>query len=226
MATELNFIPRGQSDLAIYGAQVSGVLNAPGFDPSALDLTDADVAEVVAATAAHQSALDELNAIKLAHAAATKTLSGPNGTHARLTRALRRMGNKARASDAPSALLASIGTHRKQYRSAPLPPPAEAPEFSVSATHVGFIQVRCRTAGSNSPRGRAPHATGVQIAYVDAATPETSGEAERAPTVLVTRSPWNVSTAQMPAKARLYARWQTQTGKHGPWSLPVPVTVR
>ena len=89
----------------------------------------------------------------------------------------------------------------------------------------GFIRLRAREMGSASPRARAANANGLQIAIVDGTAAIADGEADKVPIRYVSHSPFELGSAEMPAKVRLYARWQTQRGDVSGWSLPLLVTV-
>jgi hypothetical protein len=225
MRSNSDFIPRPMADATSYGALVHGVISAVGYDPATVGLTDADVAEVGDVVSAYHTLLAEIDALKQTLMAKTKELSGPNGNHQRMVAKLRNIGNKARISDATNAELAKIGVRRKKTSPTPRTISSVAPEFTLDSVVPGFIRLRAREMGSALPRARAANASGLQIAIVDGTAAITEGEADKVPMRYVSRSPFELSSAGMPAKVRLYARWQTQRGDVSGWSLPLLLTV-
>jgi hypothetical protein len=218
MNSNHDFIPRRTIDAANYGALVHSTISAPDYDLTTIGLTDADVTELGDSVSANQAVLAEINAHKQALMAKTKQLSGPNGTHRAMVANLRKIGIKARASNAPNPQLAGLGMPRKTTNPSRRTITVEAPVFSVYAMAPGVVRVSFRVGDSNSPRARAEHATSLQIAVLDAANPATSGEADHAPIKTVTRSPVQLDTTGWPVKVRLYARWISQRGETSAWS--------
>jgi hypothetical protein len=225
MAKEITFLPRQKAEVARYGARLHEVISADDYDPALLDLTSADVTGLGEAVAANQAVLDEIGALKLKLQAKFKELNGPKGTHRKLVVKLRKIGTKARASSAPADALKEIGMKRKAPKRAVCPAPTDSPEFNFTGAIHGLIGVRFREKGSARPRARAENTIGVQIAAVDASNPKKDGEANRAPSQIVTSSPAQLNSTEMPPKVRLYARWITRRGLTGPWSGPLPVAV-
>ena len=65
----------------------------------------------------------------------------------------------------------------------------------------------------------------MQIATVDGKSTAVDGEADASPNLFISRSPTSLDSTLMPGQVRLYARWVTQRGQTGPWSLPLDVAV-
>lgn len=93
MADTINFLPRKQTDILAYGAQVRDTLTTTGFNPALLGLTDADVTELGALVSDAQSLMNAANAARTEMIARTKALSAPGGAHERLVAKLRNIAN-------------------------------------------------------------------------------------------------------------------------------------
>jgi hypothetical protein len=213
-----DFIPARVIDATNYGVLVHSGISAPDYDLTSIGLTGADVSELGDLVSANQAVLTEINALKQALMAKTKQLSGPKGTHRAMVAKLRKIGSKARSSDASHDQLAGLGIQRRTTNPSRRTITVEAPAFSVIAMAPGVIRIAFRVNDSNSPRARAEHATSLQIAVVDAANPATNGEADHAPIKTATRSPAQLDTTGWPGKVRLYARWISQRGETSAWS--------
>jgi hypothetical protein len=135
------------------------------------------------------------------------------------------MANKAKASAATDEAIAQIGIFRRSPTNTPTAAPIVAPEFTLESVTPNIVNVRFREAGSASPRGRLASAIGVQIAIVNGAASPVDGEADAAPNLFCPRNPAALNSASWPTHVRLYARWITQRGQTGPWSLPLAVSV-
>ncbi len=225
MAEVTNFLPRGKADVLAYARQMHDAVTATGFDPASVGMTPADVTELGGLVTEGQAALEAANAARLEAQARTKDLSAPSGTHARLVAKLRAIANVARVSDATTGALAAIGVRRKKLRGTDRLAPRTPPEFSLAGAVPGVLMVRFRTEGSARPRARETNTIGVQIAFVNGATPTVKGEADTVPSRFVSSSPATLDSRDLPKQARLYARWMTQRGLTGPWSLPLAVSV-
>jgi len=138
---------------------------------------------------------------------------------------IRHGGKRIRASGAPNDMCVRLGAPRAKANSTRKSAPTIPPEFELDNVIQDAINVRFREAGSASPRARAQHAIGVQVAVVDAANPVTDGEADAAPNIFPPRCPAQLDSTRMPSKARLCARWVIQRGDVSPWSGPLTVTV-
>jgi hypothetical protein len=225
MATSMKFIPTKKSEVLTYATQVHNVLSATGFVPTSLGLTAADVTELGTILTAAQAAHDAVNAAKLEKQAKTQALSAPGGAHDQLVAKLRAIATAARVSDASDEAVATIGVSRKSPSPSPKSLPASAPAFTLVSVSPGIINVRFRVEGSAKPRARDTNAIGVQVAVVNGATAPVDDEADAAPDLFVPRSPASLDSTNMPGKVRLYARWISQRGETGPWSLPLGVAV-
>ncbi len=142
-----------------------------------------------------------------------------------MTAILRKIGNKARASDAPGPQLAAIGLKRKKANPSRRVLATDPPWVSADEMHPGTMKVAFGVVGSASPRARAENATGLQLAVVDATQPWVENEAATVPWLILTHSPISLFTTKWPPKVRLYGRWATQRGETSAWSYPVSVTV-
>ena len=218
-------MPVRKADQLAYAKQWHDVVTDTGFDPISIGATATDVTDLDTLLTADQSNFDAINVTNAAKKAKTQDRSGPGGTHDQLMSKVRDLANKARVSDASDGVLASLGITRRDPKPTPKSVPAESPEFSLIDVKPGIIDVRFHEAGSAQPRARAANANAVQVAVVDGSKPETDNEADGAPVVTITRSPASMDSTKMPANVRLYARWITQRGKTGPWSVPVEVAV-
>jgi hypothetical protein len=225
MAATMKFIPQRKSEVLTYGNQVHATLTAPGFVPASFGLTAADVTDLGTRLTATQAAHDGVNTAKLEKQAKTQALSAPGGAHDQLVAKLRDIASAARVSNASDEAIATIGVSRKNPSPSPKLLPAEPPEFTLSSLKPGIINVRFRVPGSAKPRARDENAIGVTVAVVDGAVAPADGEADAAPNIFVSRSPASLDSTNMPGQVRLYARWVSQRGETGPWSLPLPVSV-
>ena len=211
--------------MLIYAGQVNTVLTAVGFVPASLGLTTADVTELGACLNTAQAAADAVNAAKLEKQAKTQAYSAPGGAHDQLVGKLRSIGNAARVSNATDEAVAAIGVSRKDPTPTPKVLPAAPPEFTLTSLKPGIINLRFRVPGSAKPRARDKSSIGVMVAVVDGAEAPVDGEAGNAPTIFISRSPASLNSTGMPGQVRLYARWVSQRGQTGPWSLPLEVSV-
>lgn len=225
MTTSQETLPKRHSGLLAYGVQMLGQFKSGELDPADVGLRAADVAELDSLVSEHRTRLAKVGQLRDAMKAATKALSGRKGSHARLSAKLRQCANLARFSSASNDVLALLKVKRKKRRGTRRNAPDTAPAFSMEKVVAGRIHLRFRTNGSASPRARAKNANGVQVAVVDAANPMVSGEADRVPIKILTRSPSFLPTTNWPVRVRLYARWFTQRGETSGWSTPLLVTV-
>lgn len=225
MATTLKFLPKRKGDLLTYGQQVHEVLTAQGFVPTSLGLTPEDVTKLGTLLTTTQDAHDTVNAARMQVKAATQGLSAPGGANDQLEAHLRYIANAARVSNATDDEVMTIGVSRRDPSPTRKNAPEAAPEFSLVNVVPGRINVRFRQSGSASPRARAKDTKGVLIAVVNGSQPQADGEADNVPTRQYPRSPLGLDSTAMPAQVRLYARWVTDRGLTGPWSLPLEVTV-
>jgi hypothetical protein len=214
-----------QSDIINDADQYFTKISAPGFDPTTVDLEAADVTRIGAKLTAAKSALNGRAAAAETKKSKTGDLSGPGGALDQLLAEKRFQANVIRLSDATDAACLDLGVDRRKASPTPKTITSDPPEFTLDGLLPGIIQLRARDNGSASPRARTRNASGIQVAIVDGTTTLTDGEANKAPTRYSSRSPWEISSDGMPAKVRLYARWQTQTGMVSAWSLPLMVTV-
>lgn len=226
MSKSKDFLPKRQSALSSFGAQVLGVFASGDYTPDDFGLTDDHVANLDALVSEYDALLAKGARLRAALRANTKSLSGRKGTTARLSAYLRRCANIARASTAPNSALVRLNMKRKKVRGSRRNAPKEAPTFAVTHTIPGRVFFRFAELGSASPRARAANTIGVQIAVVDAANPLTGGEADHAPIKSVSHSPAWLDTKNWPDHARLYARWVTQRSEASSWSAPQLATVR
>jgi hypothetical protein len=225
MIDAIKFLPVRKADQLAYAKQIHDVVSATGFDPTTLGLTPTDVTELGTLLTADQANADAINTANAAKKAKTQDMSAPGGTHDQLLAKVRFIANAARVSNASDGVLASIGVSRRAPNPTPKNVPAAPPEFSLANVKPGVINIRYHEEGSAHPRARAATATGVQIAVVNAANPAADNEADNAPILTVSRSPAALDSTKMPANVRLYARWITQRGQTGPWSLPLEASV-
>jgi hypothetical protein len=219
------FVPDNQAGVIAKGVQMHGGLSGPGVVPANYGLTAQDVTDLGTILTAAQGAVSVRDAAAEEKKSKTGTLSGPGGLLDQLVSTIRDVGNKVRVSSATDAMAQAVGVDRRSPTRTPRTIPGDAPEFTLESVQPGLINVRFRTAGSAAPRARTANATGAQIAVVDAADPVADGEADGATIRYVPRSPATMTSTGMPAKVRLYARWQTQRGLVSGWSLPLLVTV-
>jgi len=225
MANEIKFLPAKKAEQIAYAQQMHDVVTAPGFVPSSININAGDVTELGTLLTADQGNHTAINNAAATKKAKTQDMSGPGGSHSQLMDKVRTIGNAARVSNASDGVLASMGITRRSPGSTPKTVPQEPPEFTLVNVKPGVINIRFREEGSSQPRARAASATGVQVAVVDGTPAPTDDEADAAPNQFVSRSPASMDTTNMPGQVRLYARWVTQRGQTGPWSLPLAVSV-
>jgi hypothetical protein len=221
----MKFIPQRKSEVLTYGNQVHATLTATGFVPASFGLTAADVTDLGTCLTTTQAAHDAVNAANLEKVSKTQALSAPGGAHDQLVAKLRDIASAARVSAASDEAIATIGVSRKDPSPSPRLLPATPPEFTLTSMKPGIVNLRFRVAGSAKPRARDASAIGVMVAVVNGAVAPVDGEADAAPSIFVSRSPASLDSTNMPAKVRLYARWVSQRGDTGPWSLPLEVSV-
>lgn len=224
MSNNGDFIPRRKIVATDYGASVHGVISAQDYDPTTIGLTDADVTELGEAVAANKALLSEIGGLKNTLIGKTLALSGRKGTHRRMVTILRKIGNKARVSNASESQLTGIGIKRKKANPSRRNITSDAPGLGVSDWRPDYLKITFRVITSSSPRARAKNSMGIQLAVVDGANPIEAGEMDRAPIKLITRSPTDVKTTGWPVKLRLYARWISVRGETSAWSSPLEVT--
>jgi hypothetical protein len=219
------FMPGKQAGIIAKAAQMHDVLSATGVDPTDYGLTAQDVTELGTILTTVQGAVSERDTATENKKSKTGALSGPGGWMDQLVSTIRDAGNKIRISNATDSMTQAVGVDRRSPTHTPRTITGDAPEFTLVSVQPRFINVRFRTVGSASPRARTTNANGAQIAVVDGMTAIADDEADSAPTRYVPRSPASLASTGMPAKVRLYARWQTQRGQVSGWSLPLLVTV-
>jgi hypothetical protein len=200
-------------------------LTQPGIVPADYGLTAQDITDLGIILATAQAAAAERNAAAEAKKSKTTAFSGAGAAFDQLVSQARDLGNKVRISSATDDMIQAIGVDRRSGSRTPITIPTDAPEFALDTVLPGFIRLRARTSGSASPRARTPNSIGIQIAVVDGTTAKADGEADTVPNRYASRSPMEISSDGLPAKVRLYARWQTQRGQVSGWSLPLLVTV-
>jgi hypothetical protein len=225
MAVSLTYLPQKLADILNYASQVHDLISAEGFTPSTVGLEAGDVTGLGTKLTAAQTAFDAVNAAKANAASKTEALTGPGAAMEQLLQELRNLANKAKASAATDDALAGIGVSRRNPTQTPTATPTEAPEFTLESVKPGIVNVRFREAGSASPRARLASAIGVQVSVVNGVAAPVDGEADNAPNVFASRNPAALNSSGWPASVRLYARWITQRGQTGPWSLPLSIAV-
>ncbi len=225
MANEIKFIPRRKAEQIAYAQQMHDVLSGTGFVPTSINITAEDVTELGTLLEADQGNHTAINNAAATKKAKTQDMSGPGGSHEQLMNKVRIIANAARVSNASDGVLASIGVTRRSPGSTPKTVPQEPPEFTLVNVKPGVINIRFREEGSAQPRARAATTNGIQIAMVTGTAAPVNGEADSAPNQFVSRSPASLDSTNMPGQVRLYARWVTQRGQTGPWSLPLNVSV-
>src|SRR5262249_33469425 len=154
-----HFIPRQMRAATNYGANLHRVLSATSYDPSKVELTDANVDELGDAVAANKAAQAKVDKLTTALAAATKALSGRKGTHQRMVAVVRKVCNKVRTSGASSPQLAELKLKRTKRRHTRRNAPTVAPEFNVEHAIPGVIKISFRESGSGNIRAKAANAT-------------------------------------------------------------------
>jgi hypothetical protein len=219
------FLPAKQDAVLAKIAQMHAALTAPGIVPADYGLVAQDITDLGTMLGAAQAAAADRNAAVEAKKSKTSAFSGAGAAFDQMVSQVRDLGNKVRISSATDDMIQAIGVDRRSGSRTPITIPSDPPEFALDTVLPGFIRLRARVTGSASPRARTPNATGLQVAVVDGTTPKVDGEADKVPNQYVSRSPLELSSDGMPAKVRLYARWQTQRGLVSGWSLPLLVTV-
>jgi hypothetical protein len=225
MAVSLTYLPSRNSDVLDYASQVHDLISDTGFTPSSVGLTSGDVTDLGTKLANAQDAFVAAAAAKANAQSKTEALTGPGAAMDQLVQDLRDLANKARASATTDDALASIGISRRAATNTPTATPADAPEFTLESVKPNVVNVRFREAGSASPRARLASAIGVQVAIVNGSASPVDGEADAAPNVFAPRNPASLNSTTWPPHVRLYARWVTQRGQTGPWSLPLSIAV-
>jgi hypothetical protein len=225
MAVSLTYLPSRNSDVLDYASQVHDLISDTGFTPSSVGLTSGDVTDLGTKLANAQDAFVAAAAAKANAQSKTEALTGPGAAMDQLVQDLRDLANKARASAATDDALASIGISRRAATNTPTATPTDAPEFTLESVKPNVVNVRFREAGSASPRARLASAIGVQVAVVNGSASPVDGEADAAPNVFAPRNPASLNSTTWPPHVRLYARWVTQRGQTGPWSLPLSIAV-
>jgi hypothetical protein len=225
MAVSLTYLPSKLADILNYAAQVHDLISDSGFTPTSVGLAAGDVTELGTKLAAAQDAFGAVNAAKAASAAATTALTGHGAAMDQLLAVLSTIANKSKASSATDDALATIGISRRSPSNTPSGVPTVAPEFILESVVPNVVNVRFRELGSASPRARMASAIGVQVAVVNGAASPVDGEADKAPNVFASRNPASLNSTGWPGQVRLYARWITQRGQTGPWSLALPISV-
>lgn len=213
-------------DQIAYAQQMHDVVSATGFTPASIGIAAGDVTELgtlLTADQGNHTAINNATAIKMQKG---QDMNGPGGSHAQLMDKVRVIANAARVSNGTDGVLASIGITRRSPSLTPKTVPQVQPEFTLVGVTPGVINLRFREEGSAQPRARAASTTGVQIAVVNGTAAPVDGEADAAPNIFVSRSPASLDSTNMPGQVRLYARWVTQRGLTGPWSLALNVSVQ
>ena len=226
MANEIKFIPKRKAEQISYAKQMHDVVSGPGFTPDSIGIVAGDVTELGTLLTADQGNHTAINNATATKKAKTQDMSGPGGSHVQLMNKVRVIANAARVSNASDGVLASIGITRRSAGSTPKTVPQSPPEFTLVNVVPGIINVRFREEGSTQPRARAASTNGVQIAVVNGTAAPVDGEADAAPNQFISRSPASLDSTTMPGQVRLYARWITQRGLTGPWSLALNVSVQ
>ena len=225
MANEIKFLPVRKAEQIAYAGQMHAVVTATGFDPLTIGVTAQDVTELGTLLTADQGNHSAINTATATKKAKVQDMSAPGGSHPQLMDKVRVIANAARVSNATDGVLASMGITRRSAGATPKTVPQEPPEFTLVNVKPGIINIRFREEGSAQPRARAATTTGVQISVVNGTPAPVDGEADAAPNQFVSRSPSSLDSTNMPGQVRLYARWVTQRGQTGPWSLPLSVSV-
>jgi hypothetical protein len=219
------FIPNKQAAVLAKAVQMHGVLSDTGVVPADYGLTAQDVTDLGTILATAQDAAGGRDAAKETKKSKTTAFSGDGAAFDQLVAEVRDLGNKIRISDATDDMVQAVGVDRRSPTRTPRTITTDAPEFTLDTVLPGFIRLRARDKNSASPRARTTNASGIQIAVVDGTTARADGEADTVPNRYASRSPMEISSDGLPAKVRLYARWQTQRGQVSGWSLPLLVTV-
>jgi len=225
MSNEIKFLPKRKAEQIAFAQQMHDVVSATGFAPTSIGIAAADVTDLGTLLTADQGNHSAINNATATKKAKTQDMSGPGGSHSQLLDKVRNIANAARVSNASDGVLATLGITRRAPSPTPKTVPQEPPEFTLVSVKPGIINIRFREEGSAQPRARAATTNGVQIAVVNGTPTPTDGEADAAPNQFVSRSPASLDSTNMPGQVRLYARWVTQRGLTGPWSLPLSVSV-
>jgi len=220
-----SFIPNKHADTMKVAGDYNAKITAPGFDPTTVDLTPADVTQFTGIYTAAKAGYSDSSQAKDNKKSKTGAFSGPGGLYQQMVGEMRRHGNIIHVSKAPDAVCTNLGVDRRSPTHTRKTAPADAPEFTLEDIVPGKARFRTSTLGDVGHRNRPDTASGIQIAIVDGTTAIVSGEADSARVVSVSRSPFTLNTSDWPAKARLYARWETQRKEVSGWSLPLLVTV-
>jgi hypothetical protein len=225
MSSIITYLPSKKADILNYAKQVHDALSATGIVAADYGLVAGDVTALGTNLDAAQTAFNDAAAARLAATAKTSALSGAGSAMDQLVNGLRDLASKIKASDATDDVLASLGISRRSPNLTPSATPVDAPEFTLESIKPNLVNVRFRENGSASPRARMASAIGVQIAIVNGTTAPVDNEADHAPNVFQSRNPASLNSAGWPTQTRLYARWITQRGQTGPWSLPLSISV-
>ena len=226
MDNEIKFLPRRTVDQISYAQQMDDVVSVTGFVPGSIGITPQQVTTLHTALLADQGNHSAINNAASTKKQKTQDMNGPSGTHPVLMDVVREIANAARVSNASDGVLASIGITRRSAGTTPKTVPQSPPEFTLVSVLPGIINIRFREEGSTQPRARAASTNGVQIAVVNGTAAPVDGEADAAPNQFISRSPASLDSTTMPGQVRLYARWITQRGLTGPWSLALNVSVQ
>jgi hypothetical protein len=226
MANEIKFLPVKKAEQTAFAQQMHDVVSAAGFTPASIGIAAGVVTTLGTQLTADQGNHTAINNATATKKAKTQDMSAPGGSHDQLMDTVRTIANSARISNASDGVLASMGITRRSAGSTPKTVPQVPPEFTLVSVVPGVINIRFREEGSAQPRARAANTTGVQIAVVNGTAAPADGEADAAPNQFVPRSPASLDSTNMPGKVRLYARWVTQRGLTGPWSLALSVSVQ
>jgi len=205
--------------------QFNAKITAPGFDPTTVGLTAADVTAFTAAYNAAKAAYVDRSAAKETKKAKTTAFSGTGGLLDQLVAAWRDQANKIRVSAASDDTCVDLGVDRRKASPTPKAVPANPPGVTLDSLQPGIIRLRIYDTGSAGARARAANANGTQLAVVNGTAAVAANEADTVPTFLVQRSPATLDSTKMPGTVRIYARWQTQRGLFSPWSAPLTVHV-
>lgn len=169
-------------------------------------------------------------ALTLATSDATKTKStvaAKNGAKAAMLTIIRPYAQQIRnnlgvSTENKTALgLTIVDTSRT-----PIPTPSSSPLLSVIGATQGVHTLRFADANTPDKRSKPFGALGLQVFVAVGANPEDDVNAASFKT-FITRQPAGIEYehADNGKIATYFARWQTNTGKVGPWSNPVSFTI-
>lgn len=120
----------------------------------------------------------------------------------------------------------ALGIHVNDTTPTPIPAPTSAPLLNIVAAFSGSHEIRF--ADENTPASRKKPDGVVQIElYLHVGATPTSDWQEALLVGVYTKNPINYEFTpdQANMTASYFARWRTQRGLVGPWSLPVAMTI-